>query len=110
MPPGIYTIVVSPGIARAPIFDGVFCDLLDPDDPPDKGDPPPEVSFFGLRYVLGLSCDEGLLGDLTGDGRVDGADILVVLGSWGDGGAADFDGNGIVDGADLLVVLSAWTG
>jgi hypothetical protein len=48
-------------------------------------------------------------GDADGDGFVGAGDILVVLGSWGDGGGpADFNGDGIVDVADLLIVLSAW--
>lgn len=49
-------------------------------------------------------------GDLTGDGRVDGADLGMLLGSWGaTGGAADLDQSGTVDGADLGALLGAWT-
>jgi len=50
-------------------------------------------------------------GDVNLDGVVNGADLSLVLGSWGpcNGCAADVDGNGAVDGADLAVVLGAWS-
>jgi hypothetical protein len=48
-------------------------------------------------------------GDLDGDGRVDGADLGLLLGSWGQvGGDADLDGSGLVDGGDLGILLGAW--
>ena len=47
--------------------------------------------------------------DLNRDGRVDGADLSMLLGEWGTAGDADFDGNGIVDGADLTTMLGAWS-
>jgi hypothetical protein len=47
--------------------------------------------------------------DLDGNCVVDGADLSVVLGSWGDsGGPADLDGSGDVDGADLSIILGEW--
>jgi hypothetical protein len=50
-------------------------------------------------------------GDLDGDGRVNGSDLLIVLSWWGsDDALADVDGNGFVDGGDILVILGAWTG
>jgi hypothetical protein len=52
----------------------------------------------------------GVPADLNGDGAVNGADLGVLLASWGQGGAADLDGNGTVDGADLGALLAAWTG
>ncbi len=47
--------------------------------------------------------------DLNGDGNVGGADLTVLLSSWGEPGPADFDGDGIVGGADLAALLAAWT-
>lgn len=50
-------------------------------------------------------------GDLTGDRNVDGADIGVLLGSWGactGACAADLNADGAVTGADLGVLLGAW--
>jgi len=46
--------------------------------------------------------------DLNGDGSVAGADLGLLLASWGQGGAADFDGDGTVTGADLGALLAAW--
>lgn len=51
--------------------------------------------------------DDELGPDLTGDGRVDGADLALLLGAWGTG-AADLTGDGITNGADLAVLLGAW--
>lgn len=49
------------------------------------------------------------VGDLTGDGVIDGADLATLLGAWGTGGSvADVNGDGVVDGADLATVLGAW--
>jgi len=51
------------------------------------------------------------VGDLDGNGRVNGADIGLLLGGWGAAGSttgADIDGNGTVNGADLGLLLGAW--
>jgi hypothetical protein len=48
---------------------------------------------------------------ICGVGAVDGADLAVLLGAWGEcpkGCVADIDGNGIVDAADLAILLGAW--
>lgn len=54
------------------------------------------------------SCPE----DLTGDHAVDGADLGVLLASWGPcenfAGAADLNSDGMVSGADLGALLAAW--
>lgn len=52
----------------------------------------------------------GVLGDLNGDGIVDGADLGVLLSAWGacPSCAADLNGDGVVDGADLGLLLSNW--
>ena len=48
-------------------------------------------------------------GDLNGDTIVDGADLGLLLGAWGNGpGPADLNGDGNVDGADLGLLLGAW--
>jgi hypothetical protein len=40
---------------------------------------------------------------------VNGADLAILLGSWGDGGVpADLNGDGIVNGADLSILLGEW--
>jgi probable HAF family extracellular repeat protein len=62
----------------------------------------------GFRAYL-LSPELGLVGDLDGDGVVDGADLGAVLAAWGTSGAADLTGDGVVDGADLGVLLANWS-
>ena len=48
--------------------------------------------------------------DFNGDGRVDGADLPIVLSSWGvcPECAADINGDGKVDSADLGLLVAAW--
>ena len=50
--------------------------------------------------------------DLNGDGIVAGADLALVLGSWGPCKTCDGDVNGdhVVDGVDLAFVLTRWGG
>ncbi|MDB4775794.1 thrombospondin type 3 repeat-containing protein [bacterium] len=53
------------------------------------------------------------IGDLTGDGLVNGADLGILLGSWGpcpsEGSCiGDITGDGQVTGADLGLVLGSW--
>lgn len=49
------------------------------------------------------------LGDLDGDGVVDGADLGLLLGAWGsEDSSADLDGDGLVGGADLGILLGNW--
>lgn len=51
------------------------------------------------------------LADLDRDGRVNGADIAILLGAWGVCAdcRADVNGDGIVGGEDLSLVLGGWT-
>lgn len=56
--------------------------------------------------TLNVSCS--CIGDLNGDGTVDGSDLAIVLGNWGNAGTGDLTGNGNVDGADLAIVLGNW--
>ena len=73
---------------------------------------------FGPDPCLGIAQFSVLIreaapptGDLNGDGLVNGADLALLLGSWGpcSGCAADLDGNGVVDGADIAILLGNWT-
>jgi hypothetical protein len=52
------------------------------------------------------------LGDISGDGVVNGVDLAFVLSLWGTSGggtgASDVTGDGVVDGMDLSVVLGGW--
>lgn len=49
------------------------------------------------------------MGDLDGDGVVNGIDLAVLLGQWGQSGiAADLNRDGAVNGADLALLLGNW--
>jgi hypothetical protein len=49
----------------------------------------------------------GTLGDLDGNGIVNGADLGLLLGAWGTAGA-DLDADGTTNGADLGLLLGSW--
>jgi hypothetical protein len=54
---------------------------------------------------------DGLVGDLNGDGQVDGGDFGLMLAVWGKYDEdADLNQDGTVDGADLGQLLLHWTG
>ncbi|MFM1821745.1 MAG: hypothetical protein RI967_11, partial [Planctomycetota bacterium] len=49
--------------------------------------------------------------DLDRNGVVNGADLAVLLGAWGQtGSTGDINRDGQTDGQDLAILLSAWTG
>ena len=55
--------------------------------------------------------DTPCLGDIDGNGVVNGGDLGLVLGDWGPcpkGCAGDINGDGVVNGADLGLLLGAW--
>ena len=63
----------------------------------------PATALYKLGTVMQL--------DLNSDGEVGGADIALLLGSWGAATGstpADFDRNGVVDAADLARLLANW--
>ena len=49
-----------------------------------------------------------IVGDLNGDGRVDGIDLGQLLSAWNTPGPGDLNGDGIVSGPDLGLLLAAW--
>jgi len=58
--------------------------------------------------VVGYSCTPVIVGDLNGDGTVNGADLALLLGNWGNAGVGDLNGDGTVNGADLALLLGNW--
>ena len=74
------------------------------------------VQIFGNYTDLGgnsisTECDAPVCPtDLTLDGVTDGADLTVLLNTWGAcaGCFADIDDSGTVDGADLTIILNNW--
>lgn len=85
---------------------------------------PPSTFWYEVRFTAtdpsGLSGTDrvvllpdcaGILrcpGDLNGDGRVAGQDLMELLARWGGGGIADLNLDGTVSGADLTVLLGQW--
>lgn len=67
-------------------------------------------------YIIGTNVGDFVsanflrrIGDLNGDGIVDGDDLGVLLAAWGDDqGAADLNDDGVVDSADLGLLLANW--
>tara|TARA_Y100001938_G_C7899872_1_gene334110 strand:+ start:359 stop:574 length:216 start_codon:yes stop_codon:yes gene_type:complete len=55
-----------------------------------------------------VDCGGFPVSDLTGDGRVDGEDVTMLVSRWGDAGHADLNGDGLVGACDLSVLLSEW--
>ena len=79
----------------------------------DEDVPGETTRLLDLRLEVVIdSTGGGIVGDIDGDGRVNGADIGQLLGNWGlcVGCAADLNGDDFVDGGDLGVMLGNWTG
>jgi hypothetical protein len=53
---------------------------------------------------------DGILGDVNGDGVVNVSDILMLIVAWGpcDGCIEDLNGDGTVDVTDLILLISYW--
>jgi hypothetical protein len=70
-------------------------------------------SFSATSVVSGSLFVDGPQGtacpaDLNHNGVVDGADLGLLLGNWGNSGIGDINGDGIVNGADLGTLLGAF--
>ncbi len=62
-----------------------------------------------LIFSQGDAPPVGNPADINSDGAVNGADLALLLGAWGQtGGSADVNDNGIVDAADLAALLAQW--
>ena len=71
-----------------------------------------EAAIDDVR-IQSLFCARPIVGDLNGDGLVNGADMGILFVAWGPsspGNLADIDGNGLVDSADLGQLLIHWNG
>ncbi len=59
--------------------------------------------------IIATTCTSSVLGDLNNDGIVDGADLGILLGGWGQPGPSDLNNDGTTDGADLGILLGQWS-
>ncbi|RLS21737.1 MAG: hypothetical protein DWH71_04060 [Planctomycetota bacterium] len=50
-----------------------------------------------------------IIGDINGDGVVNGADLGLLLSGWGQPGPTDLNNDGITNGFDLGVLLTNWS-
>ena len=70
------------------------------------------LSHLHMHVSTGEAVDTSCPWDLTGDGLVDFADLLRVLGAWGESACGsshdDVDFDGAVDLQDLLLILANW--
>ena len=67
------------------------------------------ATYFNLRQELHHIPIPQCVGDLSGDGVINGEDLSILLASWGEA-AGDLTGDGFTDGADLAVMLAKWGG
>ncbi|MEY3142919.1 MAG: hypothetical protein RLY21_1412 [Planctomycetota bacterium] len=59
--------------------------------------------------ITNIDCTPDIVGDINGDGSVNGSDLSVLLGAWGSNNpAADLDGDGVVGAKDLATLMSNW--
>jgi hypothetical protein len=68
----------------------------------------------GYYTVAALIADAtaNLSADINADGVVNGADLGVLLSTWGPaatGSPTDLNGDGVVNGRDLGKLIEAWT-
>lgn len=57
--------------------------------------------------IVNIGCSS-VIGDINGDGLVNGFDLATLLSQWGGPGSGDLNGDQIVGGADLAFLLSNW--
>jgi hypothetical protein len=50
-----------------------------------------------------------IIGDINGDGVVNGADLGLLLSGWAQPGPPDLNHDGTTNGADLGLLLSHWS-
>lgn len=74
-----------------------------------KGD---QLSINSTVVVKSLGVPTWCVGDLNYDGKVNSADLAIVLGDWGPASMpcapADLDGSGVIDSGDVTVLLGKW--
>ena len=98
----------SPDYGTGPLFVGLIS--TEPFDGAILVDP-----SMGYQFIDDLHVDPRPKGDMDNDGKVNVADLLILLGQWGPCPnppaecPADLNGDGKVGAADLLILLANWT-
>ena len=63
-----------------------------------------------LIYTQGDEVITSITGDLDGDGVINGADLTILLGAWGEvQPQIDLDGDNVITGSDLAILLGSWS-
>ena len=112
------TVLLSGSAGRAS-FEAIGIEQTDVDDSGFKhisaeylhsGDGEEEDPFDDVEFVQ--DDQQECPGDFNGDGEVNGADLGIMLGVWGDCSSpdciGDINGDGEIDGADLGLFLGYW--
>lgn len=87
---------------------GVYQVTLRADATRSNGDVLSDSATLWFAVGDGTTIEPTCAGDVTGDGAVDGGDLVALLGNFGGSGdrsQGDLDGNGDVDGQDLIALL-----
>jgi hypothetical protein len=67
-----------------------------------------EAAIDDLK-ITNVDCTADIVGDVDGDGVVNGTDLGLLLGAWGtSNAAADINDDGIVNATDLALLIGAW--
>jgi len=67
------------------------------------------LSSCVIASSMALPPEPCVLGDVNGDGNVNGIDLAQILHHWGTSEiSCDIDGSGLVDEGDLSLVLIGW--
>ncbi len=68
-----------------------------------------ELRFIIVSGATDVNIVATIVGDVTGDGSVDSADLANLLASWGTSEPnSDFNDDGVINADDLAVMLAAW--
>lgn len=65
-------------------------------------------SIATARPQLTVTYTPSAVHDLNGDGRVNAADLALLLSAWGTAGPGDFNNDGTVGATDLGIILAMW--
>ncbi|MFM7260112.1 MAG: dockerin type I domain-containing protein [bacterium] len=64
--------------------------------------------FHEIQVTVPAQAGSSTPGDVNADGRVDAADLSMILSNWGQSGQSDLNGDGTTDAQDLSMVLANW--